>query len=351
MSLVDWQKYTLWAREKDESFNRIFNYKDDEIVVFDLETTGTDAVTDEIIQISFMDGAGNVLLNSYVKPKKKRSWAEATKINGITPDMVKDAPSLADLKEQIQGILDKAKLLVGFNSTGFDMRFLSVGGVDTKKSTKHFDCMLEYSPVEMEWKGSSQDWKFQKLETAAAHYGYTYPAHDAGRDTQATLYVFKSMLADESRGSWRDYHQFIIWMRENGKTLTGFRTFSGWPAWVRMHEDFISEKIDGVHPGNGKIYYHDRDGNGGSDYSAEWNALSIDPGTKQASSRPATKKSNWKLIVGAVIFGLLTLSAFANMFTQGDFLIYLLMTLIFGTITFFLGLKGFGYKLSDLKKK
>ena len=47
-------------------------------------------------------------------------------------------------------------------------------------------------PMEMfmRYKGSDL---FQKLETAARHFGYTYNAHNALEDTKATLYVYKAM--------------------------------------------------------------------------------------------------------------------------------------------------------------
>ena len=170
MSLIDWRNYTLWAKEKEESFNRIFDYRPEDIVVSDIETTGIDPVIDEILQIALIDGNGEVLFESMIKPSKKKSWADATKVHGITPDMVKSAPTLVDIKNQIQEILDKAKLLVGFNSTGFDMKFLAVAGLDTKKNTKHFDCMLEYSPTAMEWI-AFEDWKHQSLQSATEQIG------------------------------------------------------------------------------------------------------------------------------------------------------------------------------------
>ena len=60
------------------------------IIVFNTETTGPDPFGghDEILQISIIDVEGNVLLNSYVKPRWHESWPEAEAVHGITPEMV-----------------------------------------------------------------------------------------------------------------------------------------------------------------------------------------------------------------------------------------------------------------------
>lgn len=61
-------------------------------IIFDTETTGLNPREDEIIQISIIDGLGNVLINELVHPYWKKSWSEAARVNGITPDRVANAP-------------------------------------------------------------------------------------------------------------------------------------------------------------------------------------------------------------------------------------------------------------------
>ena len=53
--------------------------------------------------------------------------------------MVVDAPGIKDLVAEIQRIFASAKLIVGYNSTGFDMKFLNVACADTTSTQKHFD--------------------------------------------------------------------------------------------------------------------------------------------------------------------------------------------------------------------
>ena len=45
-----------------------------EILVFDLETTGLEAAVDEILQITILDGYGSELFSSYIKPTRHRIW-------------------------------------------------------------------------------------------------------------------------------------------------------------------------------------------------------------------------------------------------------------------------------------
>lgn len=86
------------------------------IIVFDLETTGLDPSVDEILQIAAIDGDGNTLVNSYLRPYVQEYWPAAEAVNGITPDMVKDAPELHELLPVLKGIFESAKLLVSFDT-------------------------------------------------------------------------------------------------------------------------------------------------------------------------------------------------------------------------------------------
>lgn len=64
----------------------------------DTETIGLAAGFDEILQIGLVDEAGNVLLDTLVRPTRRTEWPEAEKIHGITPADVADAPTQAEEK-------------------------------------------------------------------------------------------------------------------------------------------------------------------------------------------------------------------------------------------------------------
>ena len=70
-------------------------------IVLDTETTGLNAAEDEILQVSIIDNEGAVLFDSYIKPTQHTEWAEAERIHHITPEMVADAPTIAEVMPEI----------------------------------------------------------------------------------------------------------------------------------------------------------------------------------------------------------------------------------------------------------
>lgn len=97
-------------------------------VVFDLETTGFSPVKDEIIEISALrvrDGVVKEEFSMLVNPNMPIPWA-ASRVNGITDEMVQDAPQLS---EALAAFLDFAgeEVLVGHNIHSFDLPFIYEG--------------------------------------------------------------------------------------------------------------------------------------------------------------------------------------------------------------------------------
>lgn len=93
-------------------------------VVFDLETTGINQARDAIIEISAVRVSGNEVTGEFstlVNPGRHIPPA-ATAVNGITDEMVRDAPGI---EEAIGEFLDFIgdQILVGHNIHTFDMNF------------------------------------------------------------------------------------------------------------------------------------------------------------------------------------------------------------------------------------
>ena len=103
-------------------------------VVFDFETTGLNPFDgDRIIEMSAVRVINDEVSDTFstlVNPEQPIS-PEATMVNGITDDMVEDAPKMKEaLKEFIDFIGDD--ILVGHNIKSFDMNFLKI------------ECMLQF---------------------------------------------------------------------------------------------------------------------------------------------------------------------------------------------------------------
>lgn len=164
------------------------------MIVLELETTGLSNYRDDVLQVSVIDGNGNVLINSYVKPYYNTLWEQAQRINNISPDMVADAPELHELVPKLKGIFESCDTIIGYN-TLFDLSFL--GFLDFSERPI-IDVMDDFAPVYGEWSDYHEDYKWQKLVTCAQYYGFNWNsiqenAHDSLGDCYATLYCYNKM--------------------------------------------------------------------------------------------------------------------------------------------------------------
>ncbi len=94
-------------------------------VVFDLETTGINQERDAIIEISAIKVQNHEVIGEFstlVNPGRHIP-AGATAVNGITDDMVKDAPTIKTAMEDFLLFIEN-NVLVGHNIHTFDMNFI-----------------------------------------------------------------------------------------------------------------------------------------------------------------------------------------------------------------------------------
>lgn len=172
------------------------------VIILDCETTGLNPNTDEILQLSIIDGDGTCLYNSYFRPTVNTSWDGAAEINGITQAMVADAPSIREELSKIQQILSACDLIVGYNPS-FDLGFLSAAGCDYSHLWDNTFCrywvedlMDLFAAIYGDWNPYYGSYTWQKLTTAAAYYDYDWgqgKAHDALADCMATLHIWNCM--------------------------------------------------------------------------------------------------------------------------------------------------------------
>ena len=180
-SISNTKKKIDWKEVIDD-----INKNPDKYVVLDTETTGR-LYHDEIVQLSIVDLEGNILFNSYFKPKVKISKG-ATECNGITMDDVKNAPTWSSKWNEISSIL-KDKVLIAYNAY-FDEKLIR------QTCSNHYIqidfelnrlCAMRYTNHKCTYLKSNS-----KLVDVVSYLGMDFDknnAHEALFDTYACLYI------------------------------------------------------------------------------------------------------------------------------------------------------------------
>lgn len=159
--------------------------KVDDYVVLDVETTGLSRDLDKIVEISWIickDGKIIDRYSSLVNPEMPIPPA-ASKVNGITNESVKNAPTYDEIRDTVKSAL-AGRIVVGHNIARFDLAFIkhligsqikSITYIDTHSLTKFL----------FPGKGS------YKLGSICADLGIeTVGLHRADKDVEATNSLF-----------------------------------------------------------------------------------------------------------------------------------------------------------------
>lgn len=161
------------------------------IVFFDLETTGTNTVTDRIVEISYLKVSPNGREESKtirINPGMPIP-PEVSAIHGIYDEDVADCPTFKEVAKEIARDIEGCDL-AGFNSNRFDIPLLAEEllraevDIDLKKR-KFVDVQVIFH--KMEQRTLSAAYKFycdKELENA----------HSAEADTRATYEVLQAQL-------------------------------------------------------------------------------------------------------------------------------------------------------------
>ena len=208
------------------------------LVVFDLETTGTDIATDRIIEISILrvlpDGQ-ETRWTQRINPGIPIP-AETTEIHGITDADVADSPSFKDISNKLFKLMFDADL-GGFNSNRFDVPLLV-------EEFLRNDILFDPSDKKM-IDAQAIFHKKEKRNLTAAYQFYCDKdlegAHGAEADTMATYEVLKAQVAryDDIENNMDFLHEFsqyqhkkvdfagrIAW-NDKGEEVFNFGKFKG----------------------------------------------------------------------------------------------------------------------------
>lgn len=164
-----------------------------------VETTGTNINTAEILRVSIVNDYGKTLFDEYVCPIHTLEWPIATQFNGITPQMVANAKTFDEMREEIQNIFNDTKMVVGYNS-GFEMRFLRKNGI--KYNQKVISVMEKFAPIYGDWNVKQGKFRFARFEDCVNYYNANSkhkPLTDGLAKARATMECWK-YLQNELKG-------------------------------------------------------------------------------------------------------------------------------------------------------
>jgi hypothetical protein len=160
-------------------------------VYLDVETTGLSTKDDEIIEITIVDEAGEILINSLVNSKVS-IHPNASKIHGITKKMLAKAPIMAELEKEIISLI-RGKCVVTYPSS-FDIRLLSNSIMSVIADSPC--CMLEFAEYYGRLHNEPWPYQWQSLKFAAGYVDYKWigPQHRALGDALACRAVWQYMI-------------------------------------------------------------------------------------------------------------------------------------------------------------
>ena len=228
---------------------------DRDLVIFDLETTGTSIKVDRIVQFAgvriFADGRPRERFTSLVNPLIAIP-AAASQVHHITNEMVEEAPTFAELCPRVLEFLHSADL-GGYNVLAFDLPLLRTeldrcGEKLNLTGLRVVDGMTIFKHFERRDLSSALRFYCGREHTAA---------HDALGDVEATIDVIQAQidrydaipktlngLDKLSRGPRITPDGRLVW--QDDKACMGFGKHQGVPLheMVIKHSDYLKWILD-----------------------------------------------------------------------------------------------------------
>ena len=163
-------------------------------IFFDLELTGVYPY-DEIISVSIPDGWGNEIMDTIVRPEKRRQWNATVKIHGITPKMTKYAPFLSEITPKIKKIFLESEIIVAY---GIATDYAHIKEIFTEEEREKLipklrDCAKEYVRYISEYE---PDINKSSLVSATEYFGIEWSgtAHTSMADTHSCRILWEKIF-------------------------------------------------------------------------------------------------------------------------------------------------------------
>lgn len=176
------------------------------LVIFDLETTGLSPTEDKILEIAYE----RIMPDGTIESKVQRLNPmrdipeDASRINGIYWDDVKDCPTFATLAFELWKMFDNADV-GGFNVVGFDLPFLKAQFATVGKNFDFTRCKVLDAKVLYHAKEPRDMFAPRNLTAAYKLYcGKDHiNAHTGAADVRATVEILEAIL--ERYPEFRDW--------------------------------------------------------------------------------------------------------------------------------------------------
>ncbi len=174
------------------------------LLFFDIESTGLNIPEDSIVELSFVKvfpGGEERVKTWRIKPwdylrnRQRPMNPDASKVNGITDDMLTGCPTFFELAEEVASWVADSDL-AGFNSAKFDLPMLAEEFERVKLAGKDLHVDL-HSPLMVDVQNIFHTMEPRNLRAAYRFYcgGEDFEnAHSAEADTLATYEVLKAQL-------------------------------------------------------------------------------------------------------------------------------------------------------------
>ena len=169
------------------------------LICLDIEATDNG----EMLELSVINHSDcSTAYHSYFRPPTARTWPNSQAVHHISPEMVKDAPSIKKERPAIQQIIDGADGIVGF-AVDNDIRYLQGSSVKVGEGIKVIDVRDWF----WYYKGRYLDIEFgsvPRLAKCAELLGFEFSeeseAHSAANDTLMTVKLFNALVEEADTG-------------------------------------------------------------------------------------------------------------------------------------------------------
>ena len=202
-------------REREGKGSSAGKHMDDYSVV-DLETTGIFLSSAHIIEISALKVRDNQVVEEFSTLVNPHCHIpkEATEINHISDEMVKDAPDLDDVIDRFIQFLGN-DVIVGYNNAGFDINMI----YDSLMNLRSIPFSNDYIDILHSARRCLSALENHKLETVSKYYGVdTFGEHRALKDCYLTKDCYDRLFNDFGEDA------FVKSMRSQGHHTVQFST-------------------------------------------------------------------------------------------------------------------------------